>query len=355
MPKTALITGISGQDGSYLSELLLSKGYEVHGVTRSRSGKLGCSEHLVEKVRVHRLERSDRSRDPSKSWAQTKPNIQSKSATTAAQWSSLIGELQPNELYHLAADSFVPNGWERPLENLSVNAGMTIEILEAIRNTSPATRMMNACSREIFGNWLDGHANEETEMRPTTPYGVNKAASRWMVQAYCERYDLFATNAILFNHESPRRREEFVTRKITKRVAEIRVGLAEDLELGYMSAKRDWGYAADYVDAMWRILQIDEPEDFVIGTGVTHSIEQFARAAFGCVDLNWETHVVAHPELARSNDGSVLAADITKAQSLLDWRPSVDFQQLVQLMIDADLKLAKQSLSDRDADIRRAA
>ena len=313
--KRALITGISGQDGSYLAELLLAKGYEVHGLTRSRSLELGCSTHLKNAVRVHRV------------------------ANDESQWMCIVEQLRPDELYHLAADSFVPRGWEHPLENLQSNLGLTVSLLEAIRKLSPQTKMLNACSREVFGNCKSALANENTPMQPVTPYGINKAASRWAVEAYRQRYDLFAANAILFNHESPRRGKEFVTRKITKTVAEIRLGLAGYLELGNVEARRDWGYAGDFVCAMWRILQQDQADDFVIGTGKTHTIRDFAARAFAFVGLDWVNFVRSVNRLSRPCDTVGIAADNSKARSLLDWTPQVSFEGLVEMMVAADVQL----------------
>lgn len=318
MKKTALITGIKGQDGSYLAELLLRKGYTVHGVTRSPSRFSENLGSIARSLQLHPFSRD------------------------ASFWTTLVEELQPTELYHLAANSFVPSSWDDPVENLAVNTGVTTRILEAVRRHSPATRVLNACSREIFGIPSESVANEDTAMRPHTPYGIHKAAARWMVNSYCDRYGIFASNAILFNHESPRRPAEFVTRKITKHAAEIRLGITDCLELGNHHALRDWGFAGDFVDAMWRALQIDTPEDFVIGTGVVHSIADFASKAFARVDLNWEDHVVSNEKFSRQRDSLVLAADISKAEELLDWRPRVCLDELVSMMVDCDLAAYQQ-------------
>jgi GDPmannose 4,6-dehydratase len=196
--------------------------------------------------------------------------------------------------------------------------------------------MLNACSREIFGNYFSGSADEETPMSPSTPYGINKAAGRWMIAAYRDQYDLFLSNAILFNHESPHRGENFVTRKISKRVAEIANGTARSLQLGNLSIRRDWGFAGDFVEAMWRSLQIDEGHDFVLGTGVTHSIQDFAELAFQCVDLDWQCYVETRPELARQGEGGTISANPSKAGKMLDWHPSVSFVDLVEMMVAAD-------------------
>lgn len=316
MSRRTLITGVTGQDGSLLAELLSGKGHEVHGVTR-RQDAVACEGSVP--VQLHVL-------GPNRSL------------------NEVVAEIQPEEIYHFAADSFVPNGWERPVENVQSNYTMTLDLLEAVREFCPSARLVNACSREVFGKLFDGMANEETEMRPTTPYGINKAASRWMTNAYRDRYGLFATNAILFNHESPRRGENFVTRKVSKGVAEIKLGLADRLQLGATTARRDWGYAGDFVEAMWRMLQIDEPHDFVIGTGVTHSIEDLVRLGFDCVSLDWRQYVEGKPELARVNDANTIAADISKARNLLGWQPKIGFAELVEMMVRADLSKLEKSL-----------
>ncbi len=326
MKPNALITGISGQDGSYLAELLMERGYEVHGVTRSASSGLGCSQHLRGRIQVHALDAAT-------------------NGPVDCRWAELIGSLQPAELYHLAADSFVPNGWERPLQNLDANTGLTIRILEAIRLHSPHTRLLNACSREIFGPNAAGLASEQTPMQPTTPYGINKAAARWMVNTYRDRYQLFAASAILFNHESPRRGVQFVTRKISHAAARIRNGLLAQLELGNLQAKRDWGFAGDYVDGMWRMLQSDVPEDFVIGTGQTHSIEDFAHRAFEHVGMDWRKYVRSVPALSRTGDAPSMAADNSRIRERLGWQPRVQFTELVSMMVDADLQQCQQDLS----------
>jgi GDPmannose 4,6-dehydratase len=312
--KSALVTGITGQDGSYLAEFLLGKGYVVHGITRAPGPELGCSSHLLDRVTVHRV------------------------ANQEAAWMEVVAEVRPDELYHFAADSFVPNGWENPLQNVHSNLGLPVCLLEAIRRLSPHTRMLNACSREIFGNCRAAYADETMPMQPVTPYGINKAASRWTVESYRQHYGIFAASAILFNHESPRRGVHFVTRKISKRVAEIRLGLADGLELGTLSVRRDWGFAGDFVDAMWRMLQLPAGEDFVIGTGTTHSIQDFVSQAFDCVGLRWQDHVQSVDYLSRPSDTVGFAADISKANSLLDWSPRVSFERLVRMMVEADLK-----------------
>ena len=316
-PKTAflalkaLITGITGQDGSYLADLLLRKGYEVFGTSRNAGSQLPSAAS----VSILPLSAS--------------PNLTSDVA-------KILDEIKPDEIYHLAADSFVPNGWTDPQQNMLANYGWTLALLEGIRQHCPSSKFLNACSREVFGS-CSGLANEQTEMRPTTPYGINKAASRWMVAAYRRQYGSFATTAILFNHESPRRGHQFVTRKVSKAVVAIARGEQNKLELGSLSAQRDWGFAGDFVEAMWRMLQVDSPQDFVLGTGVTHSIEQLVEVAFSAAGLVWSDHVIGHPELVRTNDDITLAADISFARNILDWQPEVDFPTLVRQMVEADM------------------
>ena len=321
MNQVALITGITGQDGSYLAELLLSKGYEVHGYTRGSERSLGCSQHLIGRIQVHCFDQSDQE-----------------------QWKALIGSLKPVEFYHLAGDSFVPNSWKHPVANQQANAVLPLVLLEAIRTTSPGTRFLNASSREIFGNCLDlPLVNELTPMHPTTLYGIHKASSRWMVTAYRNQYDMFAASAILFNHESPRRSEAFVTRKITKAVAEIACGQRVRLELGSLRARRDWGFAGDFVEAMWRMLQIDSPEDFVLGTGELHSLQELVNLAFQQVRINPTDFLGTNAELIREHDANAVAADISKARKLLAWEPQVGFQQLISKMLEHDLDLCQRN------------
>ena len=298
MQTKALITGITGQDGRYLAELLCSKGYVVHGVSRRSPDELPAEFVDREDIVIHRQHADEQF------------------------WAELIGGVQPAEIYHLAADSFVPNSWDHPIENLEINTGTTSRILEAMRHEQPTAKLVNACSREIFGNVHGESANEETPMAPITPYGIHKAAARWLVHAYRDRYGLFATNAILFNHESPRRGRQFVTRKITSHVAEIKFGLKHELKLGNLDACRDWGYAGDFVIAMWQMLQHESPEDFVLGTGQLYSIRQFVEMAFAAAGLQWDQFVRCTEEFNRAQDAGAIRADIGKAQRLLNWQPS---------------------------------
>lgn len=321
MQRTALITGITGQDGSYLAELLLRKEYIVHGHSRRPTGDLGAAQQIANRLVVHRF-----------------------AVDEQRAWDRLIAELQPNELYHLAADSFIPNSWSKPLAAQEINTGLPLRLMEAVRRHSPKTRFLNACSREIFGICADSVANEQTVMNPNTLYGISKAASRWAVQAYVQRYGIFATNAILFNHESPRRGHAFVTRKISSTAAMIAHGLASSVQLGDTKVKRDWGYAADYVEAMWRMLQTAEPEDFVLGTGQLHTIDEFVRVAFAAAGLTSRRYVQSVPRLVRSIEPTPIAADISKARALLGWEPTVDFVQLATLMVNHDLSVYRQQV-----------
>jgi len=316
MQRTALITGITGQDGSYLAELLLQKEYIVHGHSRRPAGEHGAAQHLADRLVMHRFAVNEQS-----------------------AWNRLLAELQPTELYHLAADSFIPNSWSEPLGTLAINTGLPLRLMEAIRQHSPHTRFLNACSREIFGICHASVANEQTEMNPNTLYGISKAASRWAVQTYVQRYGIFATNAILFNHESPRRGHAFVTRKISSAAAMIAHGLASSVQLGDIKVQRDWGYAGDYVEAMWRMLQTAEPGDFVLGTGHLHTIEEFARIAFAAAGLTSRRYVQTVPSLLRGTEPTPIAADIGKARERLGWEPALDFAQLVTMMVNHDLEV----------------
>lgn len=325
MPK-ALVTGVSGQDGYYITKLLIDRGYEVHGATRGaneqRKGEL--RDRHSNRVTIH-------------SYSQDDPNC----------WQSLIEQTEPDEIYHLAADSFVPNGWDDPIANSVTNYHPVLELLESIRLLSPNTKLLNACSREVFGNRETLAADENTPMRPTTMYGIHKAASRLAVDAYRERYGLSVCSAILFNHESPRRPENFVTRKITKAAAEISLGLRQSLELGNLQAQRDWSYAGDIVDAMHRMLQLDQPEDFVLGAGTTTSISQFADLAFSAVGLDWRKFVSTDFSLHRQSEEGVVSANSAKALAGLKWFASTSVGDLARKMVEHDVFiLAHQS---RDA------
>ncbi len=325
MPR-ALVTGVSGQDGYYITELLSRRGYEVHGATRGKdSARLAAiSNRHGNRVTVHSYSQED-----------------------LLCWRKLIECIEPDEIYHLAADSFVPNGWKDPIGNAVTNYHPVLELLEAIREIAPQTKLLNACSREVFGNNETMVADESTPMRPTTMYGIHKAASRWAVESYRERHDLRVCSAILFNHESPRRPENFVTRKITKAVAGIALGLRDTLELGNVEVQRDWSYAGDFVDAMQRMLQLDQPQDFVLGSGTSVTIAQFADYAFGSANLDWQKFVVQNTALQRQGESGVVTADCSKAREQLGWSTQTCVADLARMMVEHDISLL--SRQHRDA------
>jgi GDPmannose 4,6-dehydratase len=314
--KRALITGITGQDGSYLAELLLDKGYEVHGgVRRSSVEKFERIAHIRDRVELHQMDLLDQ-----------------------LSIITVIEDVQPHEVYNLAAQSFVPTSWNQPLLTGEFTALGVLRMLEGIRTVNPDIRFYQASSSEMFGQVRETPQNEETPFYPRSPYGVAKVYGHFITVNYRESYNLFATSGILFNHESPRRGLEFVTRKVTDGVARIKLGLASTLSLGNLDAGRDWGYAGDYVDAMWRMLQQDEPSDYVIGTGVMHTVRELVELAFGHAGLEWEAHVMEDPAFRRPADVEHLLADASKAKRDLDWEPKVSFEELVRMMVDADLK-----------------
>jgi GDPmannose 4,6-dehydratase len=314
MPR-AMITGITGQDGSYLAELLLAKGYEVAGVVRRTSHhSFERVEHLLDRIRVVHADLLDQH-----------------SLTMAVQ------EVQPDEVYNLAAQSYVPTSFAQPVLTGEFTALGVTRILEAVRLARPTARFYQASSSEMFGKVRETPQNEHTPFYPRSPYGVAKVYGHWITVNYRESYGMYAVSGILFNHESPRRGMEFVTRKVSDAVARIKLGLARELRLGNLDARRDWGYAGDYVDAMWRMLQPPAPEDFVIGTGVTHSVQELVEAAFGHVGLDWRKHVVTDPAFIRPAEVDVLQANPSRARDRLGWTPTVDFNQLVAMMVNADL------------------
>jgi GDPmannose 4,6-dehydratase len=314
MPR-ALITGITGQDGSYLAELLLGKGYEVWGMVRRASTEsYERIEHLRDRLRFVQADLLDQ------------PSLTS--ALTAAE---------PNEVYNLAAQSFVPTSWTQPVLTAEFTATGVTRMLEAIRQVDPSIRFYQASSSEMFGMVRETPQTELTAFHPRSPYGVAKCYGHYITVNYRESYGLFACSGILFNHESPRRGLEFVTRKVTDGVARIKLGLAEDLALGNLDARRDWGFAGDYVDAMWRMLQQDEPDDYVIATGVTNTVERLVELAFEHAGLERDAHVRTDPALIRPAEVDLLVGDSTKARQRLGWTPSVDFEGLVRMMVDADL------------------
>jgi GDPmannose 4,6-dehydratase len=319
MPKRALITGITGQDGSYLAELLLGKGYDVHGmVRRSSEEKFERIAHLKGKVVLHQGDLLD-------------------------QFSlvRLFADIQPDEIYNLAAQSFVPTSWNQPvLTGEFTGLGVT-KMLEAMRYGSPRARFYQASSSEMFGKVREVPQNENTPFYPRSPYGVAKVYGHFITVNYRESYGLFAVSGILFNHESPRRGLEFVTRKISDAVARIKLGMQERLALGNLEAKRDWGYAPDYVEAMWSMLQAEAPEDYIIATHENHSVQEFCEVAFAHAGLDWKSHVYVEPAFVRPAEVDVLIGDPSKARRKLGWEPTVHFRKLVELMVDADLHRLK--------------
>jgi GDPmannose 4,6-dehydratase len=314
LPK-ALITGVTGQDGSYLAELLLSKGYEVVGVVRRTSHhSYERIEHLLERIEVVAADLLDQH-----------------SLTVVLQ------DTRPDEVYNLAAQSYVPTSWTQPVLTGEFTALGVTRILEAIRLVHPSARFYQASSSEMFGRVTETPQRETTSFYPRSPYGVAKVYGHWITVNYRESYDLYAVSGILFNHESPRRGIEFVTRKVTDGVARIKLGLARELRLGNLDARRDWGFAGDYVEAMWRMLQQPTPGDYVVGTGQTHSVRELVEAAFGHAGLDWRKHVVNDPKYMRPAEVDLLQADPSKARRELGWTPTVKFSELVAMMVDADL------------------
>ncbi|ADO73794.1 GDP-mannose 4,6-dehydratase [Stigmatella aurantiaca] len=314
--KRALITGITGQDGSYLADLLLTKGYEVHGmVRRSSEEKFERIAHLQGKIALHQGDLLDQ-----------------------FSLAALLSSIQPDEVYNLAAQSFVPTSWSQPVLTGEFTALGATKMLEAIRHTRPQVRFYQASSSEMFGKVREVPQNEDTPFYPRSPYGVAKAYGHFITVNYRESFNLFAVSGILFNHESPRRGLEFVTRKVTHSAARIKMGLQEQLALGNLDAKRDWGFAGDYVDAMWRMLQQETPDDFVIATNETHTVRELVEIAFARVGLDWQKYVVINPAFVRPAEVDLLIGDYAKAKRKLGWEPTVRFQQLVEMMVDADLE-----------------
>ena len=329
--KKALITGVTGQDGSYLAELLLDKGYEVHGLIRRASS-----------FNTARLDPIYR--DPHESGVRFFMHYGDLSDSGSLV--NLIRQLQPDEIYHLGSQTHVKVSFEIPEYTADATAMGTVRILEAIRASGVDTRFYQAGSSEMFGA-APAPQNEDTPFHPRSPYGVSKVFSHWITVNYREAHGLFACNGILFNHEAPRRGETFVTRKITRAVARIQAGLQEKLYLGNLDAKRDWGYAPEYVEAMWLMLQQDDPGDFVIATGHAHSVREFAELAFGRVDLDWERYVEIDPNYYRPAEVDLLQGDASRARRVLGWRPQTSFSELVRLMVDADVQLLDDELSGR--------
>jgi len=320
------ITGITGQDGSYLAELLLSKGYEVVGTVRRASApNFWRVQHLLDRITI-------------------------KPADLLDQLSiiRLVDEVRPHELYNLAAMSFVPASWDQPMLTGEFNAQGVTRVLEAIRHVDPSIRMYQASSSEMFGKVRQVPQNEDTPFYPRSPYGVSKVFAHYITVNYRESYDLFAVSGMLFNHESPRRGLEFVTRKVTDGVARIKAGVSDTLSLGNLDAHRDWGFAGDYVKAMWTMLQRDRAEDYVIATGISKSVRDLVEVAFGHAGLEWRRHVKLDPKLIRPAEVEHLIGDATKARMQLGWAPSVDFAGLVKMMVDADVRRVSEAPQSAD-------
>ena len=317
--KRALITGITGQDGSYLAEFLLDKGYEVHGIVRRVSledptHRLWRIKHILNKIVLHAA-----------------------SLDSYASIFSVVEKIKPQECYHLAAQSFVNYSFEDAFSTINTNVNGTLFVLSALKDRTPDCRVYFAASSEMFGKAKETPQNEETPFYPRSPYGISKVAGFDLTRNFREAYNLFACNGILFNHESPRRGFEFVTRKITSTVSKIKLGIENELRLGNLDAKRDWGFAGDYVKAMWLMLQQDEPDDYVIATNETHSVREFVEKAFEYAGLDWKTHVVVDQMFYRPAEVHQLTGDYSKGKEVLNWEPTVRFEELVKMMMEADL------------------
>jgi GDPmannose 4,6-dehydratase len=320
---TALITGVTGQDGSYLAELLLSKGYRVVGMVRRSSTMVyERIRHIEDQIEVIQGDLHDQS-----------------------SLVNIMEEYQPDEVYNLAAQSFVPTSWNQPVLTGEVTAIGVTRLLEAVRLVRPKARFYQASSSEMFGKVIEVPQNESTPFYPRSPYGVAKVYAHWITVNYRESYEMFTSSGILFNHESPRRGLEFVTRKVTYGAARIKLGLAEELKLGNLESRRDWGFAGDYVEAMWMMLQQNTAKDFVIGTGQTHSVREFCETAFGAMDLDYQQFVVQDPQFFRPAEVDLLVSDPVKAKKELGWGPKVSFEELVTMMVQADLNNLRREVS----------
>ena len=321
MTRRAIITGITGQDGSYLAELLLEQGYEVIGVTRRLSASnYWRIEHLLDRIRLVPADLLDQ-----------------------LSLIRVIADVRPHEFYNLAAMSFVPASWDQPFLTGEFNSQGVTRVLEAIRHVDPSIRLYQASSSEMYGKVREVPQTELTPFYPRSPYGVSKVFGHYITVNYRESYGLFACSGILFNHESPRRGLEFVTRKVTHGVARIAHGLADSLSLGNLDAQRDWGFAGDYVRAMWQMLQQDAPDDYVVATGVSHSVQDLVETAFGHVGLDWRRYVKTDPKFLRPAEVDHLIGDASKARRVLGWTPSVDFGGLIRMMVDADVERLKKA------------
>jgi GDPmannose 4,6-dehydratase len=327
MPRRALITGIGGQDGSYLAELLLAKGYEVHGMVRRGSpGSLDRIAHIARDIAIHAADLHD-----------------------TGSLKRAIRESRPDEVYNLAGTSFVGTSWLDPVTTADLTATGVIRILDALSSEAPDARFYQASSSEIFGRPTEVPQTERTPVTPRTPYGVAKSYGHLITVTYRETYDLFACAGILYNHESPRRGTEFVTRKITHAAASIKHGVQDELRLGNLDARRDWGYAEDYVEAMWLMLQQDQPQDYVIATGVAHSVRDFVNAAFARAAVDPAEYIVQDESFIRPAEVEDLVGDFSKAREQLGWEPRTSFDELVQLMVDHDLELVASELAQKQS------
>ena len=323
-PRRALVTGITGQDGAYLAEFLLDQGYEVHGMVRRASTEsFERIEHLHGRLELHQADLLDQ-----------------------LSIITLISDIRPHELYNLAAQSFVPTSWLQPLLTGEFTGLGVTRVLEAVRLVDPTIRFYQASSSEMFGAVVEEPQTESTPFYPRSPYGVAKVYGHWITVNYRESYDIFACSGILFNHESPRRGKEFVTRKVSDAVARIKLGVQDSLTLGNLDAARDWGYAGDYVRAMWLMLQQDKPADYVIATGEKHTVRELVELAFGHVGLDWQKHVRTDPKLLRPAEVNKLRGNAAKARTELGWQPQVDFPTLVRMMVDADLERVERELNE---------
>ena len=323
--KKALITGITGQDGSYLTELLLEKGYEVYGIIR-RSSTFGTE-------RIDHLYQDPHKKPPLK--------LVYGDLTDGGNLSTILNDVQPEEVYNLGAQSHVRVSFDQPVYTVNADALGTLRLLEAVRMMTKPAKFYQASSSEMYGKVAETPQTEETPFYPRSPYGCAKVYSFWQTVNYREAYDIYACNGILFNHESPRRGETFVTSKITRAATRIKLGLQEKLFLGNLDAKRDWGFAGDYVEAMWLMLQQDKPDDYVVATGETYSVREFLDEVFGHLDLDWQKYVEIDPRYYRPTEVELLLGDAGKAKKQLNWTPKVSFKQLAQMMTDADMKIAE--------------
>lgn len=320
MTKSAVITGITGQDGSYLAELLLDKGYDVYGLVRRLSTpNITRIEHIICDIELVEGDLTDQS-----------------------SMENIMHRINPDEVYNLAAQSFVGTSWTQPVLTGDVTGLGVVRLLESVRHNCPDSHVYQASSSEMFGKVSESPQNEKTKFHPRSPYGFAKVYGYWACINYRESYGMHISNGILFNHESPRRGIEFVTRKITDAAARIKLGMANELRLGNLDAKRDWGYAGDYVEAMWLILQQEEPDDYVIATGEAHSVREFVERAFDSVGLDWEKYVVVDPKFVRPAEVELLLGDASKAKRVIGWEPKVTFEELVTMMVEAEMKKLKQ-------------